>query len=71
MKSEIIAPFVALWLISCIVCFAAGWGIGEADERSYWKDTIRNQGAQHLVNIVEKEDAFNKAKVELDNARKR
>lgn len=71
MKNEIIAPFVALWIISCIVFFATGWGIGETEERSYWKDTIRKQGAQHLINIVEKEDAFNKAKAELDNARRR
>lgn len=69
MKSNCVAPFIVLWLISCLVCLAAGWGIGESEERNYWKNTIRSKGAQHLVNIVEKEDAFNKAKAEYENAR--
>lgn len=63
----IVAIIIAFFLAG----FMLGVEAGENGERAMWKDKIRTGRMADLVNIVEKEDALEKARTEFINVQGR
>lgn len=55
-------------LLGAFCGFVLGIEAGEFAEKNMWKDKIRSGRVTDLVNIVEKEDALEKARSEFNKA---